>query len=142
MKTALLTLTALAVSAFSAVAGEFPDISLEDLKKKIDAKEVTVIDVNGSKKFKQGHIPTAVDYQAKSKDLAKALPKDKGALIVAYCGGPKCSAYKKAAQAAKDLGYTNVKHFSAGRSGWENAGEKFETASAKTDKKKKKKATS
>ena len=28
------------------------------------------------------------------------------ALVVAYCGGPSCSAYKKAANAAKELGYT------------------------------------
>ncbi|MEM9480364.1 MAG: rhodanese-like domain-containing protein [Verrucomicrobiota bacterium] len=133
MKTALLTLTAIALSAFSAAAGEFPDISLEDLKKKIDAEEVTVVDVNGTRAFKKGHIPTAVDYQANSEEFAKLLPKDKDALIVAYCGGPRCSAYKKAAQAAADLGYTNVKHFSAGRSGWEGAGEEF----AKPEKSKK-----
>ncbi|MEM0897672.1 MAG: rhodanese-like domain-containing protein, partial [Verrucomicrobiota bacterium] len=92
----------------------------------IDAKEVTVVDVNGTRAYKKGHIPSAIDFQASSEDFAKLLPSDKGALIVAYCGGPKCSAYKKAAEAAADLGYTNVKHFSGGRSGWEGAGEEFE----------------
>ena len=35
--------------------------------------------------------------------VTKLLPKNKNALIVAYCGGPTCGAYAKAAQAAKDL---------------------------------------
>jgi rhodanese-related sulfurtransferase len=54
------------------------------------------------------------------------LPSDKGALVVAYCGSPACSAYKAAANKAKELGYTNVKHLSAGISGWKKAGEKTE----------------
>jgi rhodanese-related sulfurtransferase len=59
-------------------------------------------------------------------NLAKSLPADKGALVVAYCGGPTCGAYAAAAKAAKELGYTNVKHMSAGISGWMQAGEKTE----------------
>ena len=56
------------------------------------------------------------------------MPADKNALIVAYCGGPKCSAYKRAADLASKLGYKNVKHMSAGISGWKKAGEKTEKA--------------
>jgi len=37
-------------------------------------------------------------------------------------------AYKTAAKKAVALGYTNVKHFSAGISGWTSAGEKVEKA--------------
>ena len=53
---------------------------------------------------------------------------NKDALIVAYCGGPQCMAYKAAAKKAVALGYTNVKHLSAGISGWKDAGEKVEKA--------------
>jgi rhodanese-related sulfurtransferase len=67
-----------------------------------------------------------VDFTAVKGKLADALPKDKNALIVAYCGGPKCSAYKAAATAAEKLGYKNVKHMSAGISGWKEAGEKLD----------------
>jgi rhodanese-related sulfurtransferase len=35
-------------------------------------------------------------------------------------------AYKSAATKAEELGYTNVKHLSAGISGWKEAGEKTE----------------
>lgn len=122
-----LALAAAAVVAVSAYAGEFPDISITELKTVIANKKATIIDVNGSDSYKSGHIPGAIDFTA-TKDLAAALPKDKNALIVAYCGGPKCSAYKQAATAAEKLGYKNVKHLSAGISGWKDAGEKTEAA--------------
>lgn len=109
-------------------AGEFPDISITELKSAITAKQVTVLDVNGTKSYSAGHVPGALDYAAVKKDLAKSLPADKGALVVAYCGGPKCMAYQAAAKAAKELGYTNVKHLSAGISGWKDAKEDLEKA--------------
>jgi rhodanese-related sulfurtransferase len=105
-----------------------PDISINDLKKAIEDKSVTVIDVNGTDTYKSGHIPTAIDYEASSDKLKDVLPKDKDALIVAYCGGPTCGAYKSAAKAAVAMGYTNVKHLSAGISGWKTAGEKVDKA--------------
>ena len=112
----------------SVFAGEFPDISVTDLKKAIADKKVTVIDVNGTDSYKSGHVPTAIDFDAAADKLGTQLPKDKAALVVAYCGGPSCSAYKAAATKAKELGYTNVKHLAAGISGWKSAGEKTETA--------------
>lgn len=124
----LLALIAAAAVAVSVYAGEFPDISITELKTAIESKKVTVIDVNGSDSFKDGHIPGAIDFDAKKDTLAKALPTDKNALIVAYCGGPKCQAYKEAATAAEKLGYKNVKHLSAGIAGWKKAGEKTDKA--------------
>lgn len=122
-------LIALALSMFaaSAMAAEFPDISIADLKKAIAEKKVVVIDVNGSGSYAKGHIPGAVDFASSADNLASALPSNKDALVVAYCGGPSCSAYKKAAQKAADLGYTNVKHLSAGISGWKKQGEQLES---------------
>ena len=125
----LLTLTAVLCLASATLAGEFPDVTLADLKSAIAAKKVTLLDVNGSDSYQKGHIPSALDFEAVKADLGKVLPEDKNALVVAYCGGPKCGAYQAAAKAAKERGYTNVKHFSAGISGWKEAGEK--TAKAK-----------
>lgn len=126
MKKLLATLCAIAISAVSVFAGEYPDISIAELKKAIADKKVAVIDVNGSSSYSKGHVPTAVNFAEVKGDLAAALPKDKDTLVVAYCGGPSCSAYTKAANAAKELGYTNVKHLSAGISGWLQAGEATE----------------
>ena len=113
-----------ATSSSTAVA----DVSIADLKSAIEKGGVTVIDVNGSDSYAEGHIPSAKSFSAIKDDLAKHLPEDKNALVVAYCGGPKCGAYKKATEAAGELGYTNVAHLSAGISGWKAAGEKVETA--------------
>ena len=124
----LITLALGLVFSVTAFAGDFAEITVPELKKAIADKSVTVIDVNGSESYKEGHIPTAIDYAATKATLDKSLPTDKGALIVAYCGGPKCGAYQAAAKKAKELGYTNVKHLSAGISGWKEAGEKTETA--------------
>ena len=124
MKKLLTFATALFVAA-SVFAGEFPDISIKELKAAIESKKATVIDVNGTDSWKKGHIPTAIDFAKNKETLAKVLPKDKDALVVAYCGGPTCMAYQQAATAAKELGYKNVKHLSAGISGWKSAGEKM-----------------
>ena len=122
----LLTLIISLLAAANVFAGEFPDISVADLKKAIADKKAVVIDVNGSDSWKAGHVPTALDFQAVKDSLKDKLPADKSTLVVAYCGGPRCNAYTAAANAAKELGYTNVKHLSAGISGWKKAGEKTE----------------
>ena len=111
----------------TAKKGEVPSISQVALTKAIADKSATVIDVNGTDSYKSGHIPSAVDYYA-VKDLAAVLPKDKNALVVAYCGNELCGAYKKAAEAATALGYTNVQHFSPGIKGWKESGAAVEKA--------------
>ena len=122
----ILSLCATLLIAGTVFAGEFPDISIADLKKAIADKKVTIIDVMGSASYKKGHVPTAIDFAAAKAGFAKSLPADKNALIVAYCGGPTCKAYQSAANAAEKLGYKNIKHMSAGISGWLQAGEKTE----------------
>jgi rhodanese-related sulfurtransferase len=126
MKKLLTTLAGIALTTITALAGSYPDISIAELKKAIDDKKVVLIDVNGSDSFKSGHIPSAVNFADVKGDLSKVLPKEKDALVVAYCGGPSCNAYQRAADAASKLGYTNIKHLSAGISGWLKASEKVE----------------
>ena len=113
------SMLALAAMAFTGTAAEpYPDVTVADLQAAIKAGPVVLLDANGTASWKQGHIPGAIDFAAHKADLAKLLPADKATLIVAYCGGPKCMAYKDAAAAAVKLGYQNVKHLSAGISGW------------------------
>jgi rhodanese-related sulfurtransferase len=104
----------------------FEDISLKDLKAALDAKSVTVIDCNGVERYSQGHIPGAIDLKGTG-DLSAKLPRDKNSPIVVYCGSEKCPAWKAGADAAKALGYTNIKHFAPGIKGWLSAGEPVET---------------
>ena len=117
----LLALIAVAVLAVNVQAGEYPDITIGDLEKAIKAGKVTLIDVNGKNSYKKGHIPGAVLFSSKDA-LAKQLSKvKKNTLVVAYCGNPRCSAYKRGATAAAELGFKNVKHLSAGIQGWVKA---------------------
>jgi rhodanese-related sulfurtransferase len=122
----MLLVCAAAFFAVAVYAGQYPEIKINELKSAMASRQVTILDANGSRSWKSGHIPGAIDFDANQRHLASVLPKDKSALIVAYCGGPKCQAYQAAAKAAEKLGYTNVKHFTAGKSGWEEAGEKME----------------
>lgn len=95
----------------------YAHISKDELQKAVNAKSAFVVDVNSADSFKEHHVPTAIHF-ASTKDFAKALPADKNAMIVAYCGGPQCTAWKKAAIEACKLGYTNIRHFTDGISGW------------------------
>ena len=122
----IIAFLAVAFISIHAFAGEFPDITIPELKSAIAAKTVTILDANGTDSWKSGHIPGAINFEASHDQLATLLPKDKGALIVAYCGGPMCHAYFAAAKDAEKLGYTNIKHLSAGISGWNQAGEATE----------------
>jgi len=129
MKKFLTLLCALAISPLAGVAADkFPDISHDELKQAIAEKKVTLIDVNGSDSYKEGHIPGALDFEA-TKDLSAKLPTDKNALVVAYCGNEQCTAYQAGATKAKELGYTNVKHYAKGILGWKKSGEKTEKGS-------------
>jgi rhodanese-related sulfurtransferase len=122
----LLILLAVVFGAVAVHAGEYPDISINELKSAIAEKKVTLLDANGSDSYTSGHIPGAIDFQATKAQLAAKLPSDKGALVVAYCANPACGAYAAAAKAAKELGYTNIKHLSAGIMGWKDAGAPLE----------------
>ena len=106
----------------------YPDITHDELVSAVQAKTVTLLDANGTDSYKDGHIPTALNFEDVEQSLAKVLPGDKSALIVAYCANEQCSAYREAAAAAEKLGYTNVKHYAKGIMGWKRTGAKVESA--------------
>ena len=117
----IIALMAAAFLTASVYAGEFADISLQDVQAAATAKSAVIIDANSPASYKAGHVPGALSYATIKGDLAASLPADKNALIIAYCGNPHCGAYLQAAKAAQKLGYTNIKHMSAGIDGWNEA---------------------
>ena len=116
-----IALMAAAFVTASVYAGEFADISIQDVKAAADAKSAVIIDANSPDSYKAGHVPGALSFAAIKHNLAASLPADKNTPIIAYCGNPKCGAYLMAAKAAKKLGYTNIKHMTAGIAGWNEA---------------------
>lgn len=103
------------------LATEAPVISVDELDAKVKAKEVFVIDANSEQMYKEGHVPGAISNKLKDEEFAKKLPAEKNTLIVAYCGGPMCTAWEAAAERVGKLGYNNVQHLKAGISGWKKA---------------------
>jgi len=123
MKTLFALLASLSLAAFAfGASAVVTDISQGDLQAAVSNKSAVIFDVNGSDSYKDGHIPGAIDFMAHQDDFAKFLPADKNALVVAYCRNVHCTAYRLAAKAALDLGYTNVKHFAPGIDGWKQSG--------------------
>lgn len=97
-------------------------VSLEDLKRRLDANEVlTLVDVREKDEVRAGFIPGAIsiprgflEMQAEQK-----LPK-KDATIVLYCAGGTRSAF--AAKALQDLGYTRIESANPGFTRWKDVG--------------------
>lgn len=126
MKHVMLVLLLLGMAPMSASAAaancdddsRYTEVSKQELKSLIEKKSVFVVDVNGEETFEEKHIPGAVHYGSNRKNFAKVLPSSKDSLIVAYCGGPKCTAWKRAAKEACKLGYENVRHYKGGLKGW------------------------
>jgi rhodanese-related sulfurtransferase len=97
----------------------YPVVTGADVQKAVAAGNTTFIDANGNDSYQEKHIGNAIHFNSKkSMELAKALPADKNAPIIAYCGGPSCTAWHKAATAACEAGYTNISHYKDGISGW------------------------
>lgn len=113
-----------------ACEAKFPEIKRKALNKAMKENKVFLIDANGSESYAKAHIPGAVDFESTGDALTEKLPQDKNALVVAYCGGPGCMAWSKAAKKLEELGYTNVKHYKGGIKEWKSSGMKVESAQA------------
>ncbi len=101
---------------------KFRPIERKDLQSAMKKGEAFLIDANGAESYAKGHIPGAVSLAAAGEKLSEVLPKDKDALIVAYCGGPGCDAWCAAADKLDALGYKNVRHYKGGLKEWQASG--------------------
>ncbi|WP_437683229.1 molybdopterin-synthase adenylyltransferase MoeB [Sorangium sp. So ce131] len=96
------------------------EISLNDLKRRLDDKVPTVLlDVREKEEYRAGYIPGAISIPRAFLEMQveQKLP-DKSAPIVAYCAGGTRSAL--AAQTLKELGYTNVESANPGFVRWKD----------------------
>ena len=98
-----------------------PTIAPNALRRMIEQRAVTVIDVNARERWAEAHVPTARNVDPVTW-REQELPADKDAMVVFYCSGPLCRKAPNAARRAAQLGYRNVKVMSAGISGWVGAG--------------------
>jgi rhodanese-related sulfurtransferase len=92
-------------------------ISPADLHQQVQAKQVSVFDVNSAQSWQKAHVPGAKNLDP-ANFVAGDLPSDKASNLVFYCSNPMCRKAPTAAKRARQMGYENVKVMSAGITGW------------------------
>ncbi len=111
----------------SEVKASVRSLSLEELKRRLDAREpFTLVDVREKDEVRAGFIPGAVSIPRGFLEMqAEQRLPDKGAKLVVYCAGGVRSAF--AAKALTELGYTDVESANPGFSRWKDLGYPVET---------------
>ena len=98
--------------------GNYKVVELDFVKKQVmegSQKPFVLVDARPVIKYQKSFIPGAISLPKAEFELKKGLlPADKSTQIVFYCGGYKCKLSHKSAEAAMDLGYTNVAVYAAG----------------------------
>lgn len=85
----IILLTAGMFSLSSAAYAQFPVVSAEDVKSRMDGKKtVVLIDTRNPDEYIAGHIPGAVNIPSDRMKMEMArLPKDPSTPIIFYCRG-------------------------------------------------------
>jgi rhodanese-related sulfurtransferase len=91
----------------------------EEVKQKLDANEIVLIDVRTANEFAFEHIPGAMLFPMSSFDAAK-LPTQDGKRIVFHCGSGIRS--RKVAERCGGAGMDRIAHMEGGFGAWKSAG--------------------
>ncbi|MDP2834300.1 MAG: rhodanese-like domain-containing protein [Pseudomonadota bacterium] len=126
--------------ANEAVKGGYKLITIEEVKKMLDAKEdFILVDAHPKWEYEMGYIDGArwfgfqsntvdnwekdvTDGPRSQAEYLAVLGSDKNKKIVIYCGFTKCGRSHNAAMWAKKLGYTNVYRAPGGITVWKDLG--------------------
>jgi len=101
--------------------GQIPELTPEESKKRLDAKEAVAIDIRERDEVSQGHLPGAVVIPRGYLELRiEDKVPDKHTPLVVYCASGTRSLL--AARALKELGYEQVASMSGGYSKWKDSG--------------------
>ena len=109
------------------VRRETKEVSLDELKRRLDAKEpYTLLDVREKEEYRAGFIPGAISITRGFLEIqVEGRVPDKTTKVVAYCAGGTRSAL--AAKTLAELGYTNVETANPGFVRWKDLGYPMET---------------
>lgn len=95
-------------------------VDAAELRRRLKAGEVTVIDVRPALEYEAGHIEGALSVPLGALDeRARELPKDRP--VVAYCRGPYCVMAVEAVERLRRRGY-DARRFAEGVPEWRLAG--------------------
>lgn len=106
-------------------------VPADEMMRRIQNDEVTVIDVRPADEFANGHLPGAMNIPLKELERSlKLLPKDRD--VIAYCRGPYCVLAFQAVAKLRANGLT-VRRLANGFPEWKQAGFPVEVGPAKTE---------
>jgi rhodanese-related sulfurtransferase len=112
-------------------APRFAMVTVDQVATRVESHDahLAVFDANSRETFDEHHVPGAhwVDYHTLT---ASELPADHATSLVFYCANEQCSASHHAADAAVDLGFTDVSVMGGGIQGWIAAGKPVEAGAA------------
>lgn len=100
------------------------EIDRQQLKRMIDEKTATIIEVLDKEQFDEFHLPGAVNVPVGDnfeREIESVIP-EKHQPVVVYCMDENCDASPKAAQKMEKLGYERVYDYAAGKMDWKEAG--------------------
>lgn len=109
------------------------EVSLDELKRRLDAKEpMVLLDVREKDEVRAGYIPGAISIPRGFLEIqVEQRVPDKNAPIVAYCAGGTRSAL--AAKTLAELGYTSVETANPGFVRWKDLGYPMELPPSLTE---------
>jgi len=111
-----------------AVLSDIPEISREELKRRLRDPSLTIVDVLPAESYAAAHVPGAVSIPLEQvASLAPELLPDRAADIVVYCGKLICDRSEQALEQLHQLGYSNVRDYRAGIADWVESGEATES---------------
>ncbi len=102
-------------------------ISLDQLRGVVGDHKTIVLDARAAPFYQQGHIPGALnlsrdDFARDYRRVRPTLDSAKDKSIVVYCSGGDCHDSRMVASALLSLGFSQVRVFTGGWSGWTEAG--------------------
>jgi len=114
-------------AVLSGVSSDVPEISRQDLRRRLGDPALTIVDVLPESSYVEWHIPGALSLPLELvASRARELLPDRGAEIVVYCGNSQCERSLHAAQQMHELGYSNVRMYRGGIADWMDSGEATE----------------
>lgn len=102
-------------------AGHTPWVATNHVKILLNDPEKVafIVDSRPNLKYNNGTVPGAMNIPWPHFEKMKGLlPADKATQLIFFCGGLKCDLSHKSADAAKELGYTDVRVYAEGYPRW------------------------
>ena len=117
-----------ALDAYRRHRHEFTRISAQELRERLRADDVILIDARPREEFQTGRLPGAISFPVDEvEQLLSSLPDDR--LIVAYCRGPHCVLADEALELLAERGW-RVARLEEGVVEWQLAGYELDASDA------------